>query len=530
MSDVSDERSERHGGEATGIQCGRRMKVLIVTPEITYVPREMAGSSPNLSAKAGGLGDVSASLVSALFRMGADVHVALPHYRRMFHTGIADVMEEKRRRYYEELDDTCRIHLAEDRTFYYRESVYDRNNERSKRISLAFQREVINHTIPELQPDLIHCNDWMTGLLPAFARRMRIPSLFTVHNIHTQWATLEQIENAGIDTALFWENLYYERQPVNYEETRSGNRVDLLTSGIFGAHFINTVSPTFLKEIVDNRHAFVPPQIQTQIANKYHAGCAAGILNSPDPHYNSSTDDFLLRKFGPADVVEGKRQNKLALQEALGLTCNPNAPILFWPSRLDPVQKGPQLLTDILYAIIHDYWDDQLQLAIVADGPFQQYFVDIMRQHHLEDRIGVHCFNERLSHIGYAASDFVLMPSRFEPCGLPQMIGPLYGSLPIVHDTGGLHDTVEHLNLEADTGNGFVFKYYDAPGLRWAIDEAMRFYHAPQARREAVIARVMREASSRFTHQVTANEYIRIYERMLQRPLIAGEGASAAES
>ena len=215
VSDVSDERSERHGGEATGIQCGRRMKVLIVTPEITYVPREMAGSSPNLSAKAGGLGDVSASLVSALFRMGADVHVALPHYRRMFHTGIADVMEEKRRRYYEELDDTCRIHLAEDRTFYYRESVYDRNNEESLKMSLTFQREVINHIIMEVRPDLIHCNDWMTGLIPAFARSMGIPSLFTVHNIHTQWATLEQIENAGIDTALFWENLYYERQPVN---------------------------------------------------------------------------------------------------------------------------------------------------------------------------------------------------------------------------------------------------------------------------------------------------------------------------
>ncbi|MBP5638252.1 MAG: glycogen/starch synthase [Victivallales bacterium] len=507
---------------------GKRMKVLIVTPEITYVPQGMGNIALHLSAKAGGLGDVSASLVSALFEMGADVHIALPHYRRMFHTEITDLLDAKLKRYFEAFhshgrDNVARIHLAEDRAFYYRESVYSKSSEDSLRMSLTFQREVINHIIPELHPDLIHCNDWMTGLIPAFARRVGIPSLFTVHNIHTQKTTLEQIENFGIDTAMFWEDLYFERQPYNYEETRSNNAVDLLTSGIFSAHFINTVSPTFLKEIVERRHGFVPPQIQEQMANKFHAGCAVGILNAPDPDYAPEHDKYLVEKYTAENFMTAKRQNKVALQEALGLKIDPDAPLFFWPSRLDPIQKGPQLLTDILYNVIHDYWESGLQLAIVADGAYQQYFVDIMRQHGFYERMAVHGFNERLSHLAYAASDFLLMPSRFEPCGLPQMIGPLYGTLPLVHDTGGLHDTVEHLDVGADFGNGFVFRFYDSQGLRWAFDEAMRFYHQPQDVRIRNIVRIMNDAKARFNHDVTANSYIKLYEQMLQRPLIPGK-------
>ena len=500
----------------------KRMKVLIVTPEITYVPQGMGNIALNLSAKAGGLGDVSASLVSALFERGADVHIALPHYRRMFHAEITDLMDAKLKQYFEALrgDAEPRIHLAEDRTFYYRESVYSKSSEDSLKMSLTFQREVINHIIPELNPDLIHCNDWMTGLIPSFARRAGIPALFTVHNIHTQKTTLEQIENYGIDTAMFWQELYFERQPYNYEETRSGNAVDLLTSGIFGAHFINTVSPTFLKEIVERRHGFVPSQIQEQMANKYYAGCAVGILNAPDPDYTPEHDRYLVEKYSEENYASAKRQNKLALQEALGLKVDPEAPLFFWPSRLDPIQKGPQLLTDILYNVIHDYWDTGLQLAVVADGTYQQYFVDIMRQHGFYDRMAVHRFDERLSHLAYAGSDFLLMPSRFEPCGLPQMIGQLYGTLPLVHDTGGLHDTVEHLDAAAGTGNGFVFRFYDSQGLRWAVDEAMRFHRQPESVRRDNLVRIMIDAKDRFNHDVTANSYIRLYEQMLQRPLI----------
>ncbi|MDD4097269.1 MAG: glycogen/starch synthase [Lentisphaeria bacterium] len=501
-----------------------KIKVLIVTPEITYLPPGMGNIAERLSAKAGGLADVSASLVSALYNMGVDVHVALPNYRRLFHVDVQDLMDAKLSQYRALLGPDAngrqRIHLAEDRAFYYREHVYSNYAEDSLKMSLTFQREVINNIIPAVLPDLIHCNDWMTGLVPGLARRWNIPALFTVHNIHTQETTLETIENYGIDTAFFWQNLYYARTPACYEESRSTNLVDLLTSGIFGAHFVNTVSPTFLQEIVEGQHAFVPPQIQREIANKFHAGCAMGILNAPDPDYHPGTDKALAATYQPDNHAANKALNKKAFQDKTGLTVNADAPLLFWPSRLDPIQKGPQLLAEILYQVIHDYWDLGLQVAIVAEGAFQGHFRAIADQHGLHRRIAVCPFQESLSRLGYAAADYILMPSRFEPCGLPQMIGPLYGSLPIVHDTGGLHDTVTNLDVERHTGNGFVFKYYDAGGLRWAIDEAMRFHDLPARIRQQEVARVMQQAATTFTHANTAAAYVRLYEKMLQRPLL----------
>ena len=494
-------------------------RILVVTPEITYLPEGMGNMGNILRAKAGGLADVSASLVAALFRQGADVHVALPHYRRMFHIDVGKLISDELRVYMNHLHNS-RIHLAEDRIFYYRETVYSNYAGDSFRQAMAFQREVINNIIPDVKPDLIHCNDWMTGLIPAAARRMGIPCLFTVHNIHTQKATLDAIEDRGIDAAPFWQGLYYERPPFNYEESRSSNQVDMLASGIFGAHFINTVSPTFLKEIVDGWHPFVPDNIRREMAGKYYAGCATGILNSPDEDCNPETDSHLEVRYNADTAAQAKKVNKIAFQARTGLVVDQNAPIFFWPSRLDPVQKGCSLLSDILYNMVHKYWDQKLQIAIVANGSYQKVFHDIVAMHDFYNRVTVCDFDEGLSRLGFAASDFILMPSLFEPCGLPQMTCQYYGSLPIVHNTGGLHDTVEHLSNEGDFGNGFRFDNYDPQGLMWAVDEAMRFFNIPEEQKNATVSRVMRQAKERFNHDVTAQEYIKIYENMLARPLI----------
>ena len=309
-------------------------RILIVTPEITYLPEGMGNLAGKMSAKAGGMADVSASLTAALYQLGADVHVALPHYRRMFHVETAQLVSEELRKYKSHLSDE-RIHLAEDRCFYYRDTVYDRGDGNLK-LALAFQREVINNIIPRVQPDLIHCNDWMTGLIPAAARRMGIPCLFTVHNIHTQKLTLAQVEDAGIDAAEFWSNLYYSYPPYSYEESRNNNQIDLQASGCFAAHFINTVSPTFLEEIVNGWHSFVPDSIRNEVRSKYHAGCAAGILNAPDAADNPVTDDKIPFKYGPDNHWDKKRENKLALQHALGLEENPDAPLKELGEYLDP--------------------------------------------------------------------------------------------------------------------------------------------------------------------------------------------------
>jgi len=506
--------------EAEPLLAGQRKpRILIVTPEITYLPEGMGNMANSLRAKAGGLADVSASLVSALYRQGADVHVALPNYRRMFNVDIGKFIGNELRLYLTNLSNH-RIHLAEDRIFYYRDTVYSNYSDDAMRFAMAFQREVINNIIPAVNPDLIHCNDWMTGLIPAFARRMNIPCLFTVHNIHTQKATLATIEDRGIDAAEVFSDLYYEYAPYNYEESRSHNRVDFLASGIFAAHFINTVSPTFLREIVHGWHSFIPDNIRREITGKFNAGCAEGILNAPDESDNPAVDPNLEVKYTAADHRYGKLRNKIAFQSKTGLIINDRAPLFFWPNRLDPIQKGCQLLTDILYRLTADYAEQGFQLAIVANGEYQKYFRQIVEYHNLYDRVTVCDFDDALSHLAFAASDFILMPSLFEPCGLPQMTSQLYGSLPVVHDTGGLHDTVEHLNMDSHTGNGFCFETYDSNGLYWAVGEAMRFFAQPEDVKERETARIMTEARSRFNHDVTASKYIDIYEKMLNRRLV----------
>jgi len=184
------------------------------------------------------------------------------------------------------------------------------------------------------------------------------------------------------------------------------------------------------------------------------------------------------------------------------------------------MQKGCQLLTNILFKLISDYWEEGLQVAVVANGSYQQYFYDIARHHGIYKRLGIVDFTERMSRLGYASSDFMLMPSKFEPCGLPQMVSCLYGSLPIVHDTGGLHDTVQHLDCSKNSGNGFSFETYSTEGFRWAIDQAMDFYRLPKAKKNLQIKRIMIESKSNFNQDVTASKYIDIYEAMLQRDLV----------
>ncbi len=497
----------------------RKPRILIVTPEITYLPRSMGNLSNRLTAKAGGLADVSASLVAALYNLGADVHVALPHYRRLFHVDVTRFISGELRTYLTKLPEE-RLHLAEDRIFYYRDSVYSDQADENLKLALVFQREVINNIIPWVRPDLIHCNDWMTGLIPAYARRLGIPSLFTVHNIHTREVTLDRIEDLGIDAAQFWQQLYYVRMPGAYEETRNQIPVDLLATGVFAAHFINTVSPTFLREIVDGVHDFVPTPIRNEIGNKDRAGCAVGILNAPDPSYDPRTDPALAVRYGPEGLAQGKQANKALFQKILGLEPNSHAPLFFWPSRLDPVQKGCDLLASILPEMVNGSPKGNLQVAFVANGPYAPVLSELVRTYGLARRVAVHPFQEDLSRLGYAAADFILMPSRFEPCGLPQMIGMLYGALPLVFDSGGLHDTVEPLSPDGRRGNGFRFEVHDASGLRWAMVQAMEFHAREPSVKAETLRRVMQEASARFTHAETARRYVHLYERMLARPLV----------
>jgi starch synthase/alpha-amylase len=352
------------------------------------------------------------------------------------------------------------------------------------------------------------------------SRRYGIPCLFTIHNIHTVKSTLAYIEDRGIDAAYFWHHLFFENMSFDYEGARDSNPVDFLVSGVFAAHFVNTVSPTFLLEIVDGKFNFVSESLRRELSNKLYAGCAVGILNAPDPVFNPESDLHLAYRYGPKSHAAGKRKNKLLLQKRLGLIEDKNAPIFFWPSRLDPIQKGCQLLSDILYRVIASFWDQNLEIVFVANGDYQRVFRDVVVFHGFQNRVSICDFSEELEHQAYGAADFILMPSRFEPCGLPQMIAPIYGTLPVAHDTGGIHDTVGDLDAENNIGNGFLFKTFDANGLFWAIEQAMKFYSMPTKIKQKQIARIMKQSARAFTHAVTAQQYISLYEKMLQRPLL----------
>ncbi len=179
------------------------------------------------------------------------------------------------------------------------------------------------------------------------------------------------------------------------------------------------------------------------------------------------------------------------------------------------MQKGCQLLAEILHQVVTDYRDIGLQMVFVADGPFVRHFEEIVEIHGLHRRVAIRKFHEPFSRLGYAASDFILMPSSFEPCGLAQMIGMRYGSLPIVHATGGLRDTVTQLDPENDKGNGFLFEVHNAEGLRWAIDQAIDFHRLPEHVKQRNIRRVMTKAKGAFVPDNMTNKYLSMYQSLI---------------
>ncbi|MEK7954362.1 glycogen/starch synthase [Luteolibacter sp. Y139] len=472
--------------------------MLVVTPELNGSTALSKGGRIAPQVKAGGLADMATFLVDELSRE-VDVHVALPDFRR-----LAPIDGRKT---------SHRLHLCKGSEFTRRGRVYADERASELRAALAFQREIVHNVIPRVRPDIIHCNDWMTALVPAAARMMGIPSLFSLHGLRNEWCTLAEVEDRGLDLEPCWQNLFFSHYPKEYYERNRGTSLNFLATAVHASDYVNTVSEGFLKELVAGQVG--TPEISGVLRQKLESGRASGILNAPCASYSPVTDPALPVTYDAAGHRAGKRENKLALQQATGLELDPEAPVFFWPSRLDPHQKGCQILAEILYRVVSDYWGLGAQFVFVADGPFYRHFRHIAEFHGLEHRIAVTPFKEGLSRLGYAGSDFCLMPSSFEPCGLAQMIALRYGSLPIVHRTGGLADTVRHIHGTSHVGNGFVFEHHDTKGLRWAIDEAIRFFLLPEHQRARDVSRVMRENT--FSSGPTVQKYLEIYQTLCPR-------------
>ena len=244
-------------------------RILFVTSEVTFIPAGSGKNSDYINLRSEGFADFPTDLIMALFERGVDVHVVQPDYRRIF----AEISQSKPCLSDKKM--SCeRVHLTEDRVFFYSNSPESNYKWDNIKISLAFQREVINHILPLVQPDLIHCHDWMTGLIPAMAKQVDIPCLFTIQNSDTAKSFLCYIEDMGIDAAAFWRYLFFDRFPANYEETRETNPVDFLLSGISAANFVNISDPVFLPEMSKDRspHSELLGQV---LNNKLKSGCAA---------------------------------------------------------------------------------------------------------------------------------------------------------------------------------------------------------------------------------------------------------------
>jgi starch synthase/alpha-amylase len=253
-------------------------RILFVTAEAAFTP-EWTGSRPEfIRANSEGFGDFPVKLISVLLDLPADVHVAQPDYRKIF----AMLSRNKQTNSGIKLP-IDRAHLAEDSAFFHSNPVYCNAEWENIRISLSFQREVINQIVPRVEPDLIHCHDWMTGLIPAMAKHWGIPCLFTVRSLCSAKCPLSRIEDRGIDGAAFWQNLFYDRYPGNYEETRDTNPLDFLLSGILAAIYVSTTSFTLMSEIFEGRRGFFYSSLRQVLAQKWNAGCACVIPGASNP-------------------------------------------------------------------------------------------------------------------------------------------------------------------------------------------------------------------------------------------------------
>ncbi|WP_319408576.1 glycogen/starch synthase [uncultured Desulfosarcina sp.] len=492
-------------------------RILVVTPEVTFVPQGMGPPSRSISARAGGLGDICAAQIHALYERGVDVHLAIPNYRNVFKINANRMPEVDIRSRRHEMPDS-RIHLAQDRSFYYHPKLFSNTDRENIRISLAFQREVINRIIPEVQPDLIHCYDWMTGLIPAMARCNGIACLFTLYRLDSPRLLLSTIEERGIDAASFWQHCYYCRMPVNYQETRSTNPVDLLTSGVFASGLTVTLSQTFINACADAQCQLGGPLLKAELQHKLRSGNLCAVAPALDPSFNPAIDRALARTYGPDTHYAGKLFNKLQLQETLNLRMDSTAPVCFWPTRLDGSRPGCRLMADTLAVILERYREQRLQVVFVADGDCQPHVRAMIDRLHAADRAAVCDFDARRYRLAYAGADFVLMPLYLDPCALPCRIGQRYGALPIAFNAGAIRDCVTHLDVESNRGTGFLFEHFDASGFLWAIDQAMAFYGRPRDTRSSQVQRIMTDSLARFDAGETARRGIGLYARVLGCP------------
>lgn len=462
--------------------------------------------------KTGGLGDVAAALPKALVRKGYDVRVVLPLYfnipnelrRTMQYLGCCYVSLAWRYQYcgvFTHKYDGVRYYFLDNEYYFKRNGLYGHYDDAER---FAFFSKAVLEALPimDFKPDIIHCNDWQTALVPVYLLedKYRIPqlgnakSVFTIHNIEYQGRYGDQVleDVIGLGRNYFNEGMLAFHGDVN-----------LMKGAIMASTYVTTVSPTYAQEL---RMPFYAHGMDAVINQQ--SGKLQGILNGIDMAlYDPAKKPGLAANFTAKNPAKGKTACKLALQKAVGLREDESAPIIACVSRLVG-HKGFSLVTDVLHQIM----EMNVQMVVLGTGDWQyeEAFRNAQRQY--PGRFSAQItYSAPLSDMIYAGADIFLMPSISEPCGLSQMIAMRFGTVPVVRETGGLKDTVLPYNKFEGTGRGFTFSDINAGDMLWVIREAVDLYHN---NKEAWRGLQKEGMTADFSWDHSAQEYIDIYQRI----------------
>lgn len=462
-------------------------------------------------AKVGGLAETAAALPKALRALGVDVRIMIPRYGSVRNEAtkaerIGDPIPVKAGAQEERvhllrttgLGDVPVYLLWDGNYFSPREKVYGFNDDPQR--FMFFSRSVLAALrVLDWKPDLIHANDWHTAPIVAWldveGRKdpfyADMATLFTIHNLAYQGDVGRLILTFGGMESL--PHLPYERP----------GRVNWMAQGIAHADVINTVSPTYAQEILTPEHGHGLDGLLRERRERLY-----GVLNGLDVEsWDPERDPALPQNF-KADTVGVRLVNKAALQREVALPVRDDVPLLGIVSRLDAM-KGLDLVLQGFETLAQAY---EFQLVVLGTGDpgLEQGFRDLQQRY--SDRVrAVIRFDDRLARLIYGGVDVYLMPSRFEPCGLGQMIAMRYGALPVVHATGGLLDTVLDVDAEPERGTGFVFRAATPQALNAALERAFAAYR-DGARWTALQKRAMR---GDFSWTNSARTYQDLYQQAL---------------
>lgn len=462
-------------------------------------------------AKTGGLADVVGALPRYLRRNGHDVRVFVPLYdivntesltletvverleiRLGVHTYHARVLRDLH---------NPAAYLVQCPALYARGSIYSATGDEHRRFLTLCHVALQAAQRMRFAPDIIHCNDWQSAMMPLILRTQyswdrlfsSARTLLTIHNLNYQ---------GGFTSAILPDLNLRGNEHLLHQELLHQGRINFLLHGIMYADAISTVSPTYAREIQTAEHgAGLDPFLRAR------SGSVVGILNGVDyDDWSPETDKHIPHRFSASDMA-GKELNKRELLETLGLPYVPGVPLAGIVSRM-AIQKGFDLIPEAVPPILAQR---NLQLIVLGNGEgrLESIFANLQRA--FPKQVVFHRgFSNPLAHMIEAGADLFVMPSRYEPCGLNQMYSLRYGTIPIVHRTGGLADTVAQWSPSRRTGTGFLFDHHDPAGLRWAIEAAMATYRDKDAWKQ-IVAQAMGQD---FSWATQARAYESLFARM----------------